>query len=115
MFTGNGRVLRDLTLISMPVFVVTLLAAFNTESDARAWIVIAGILAIALTAFIAWSVSVRSSGTLHQPIAATKKLLSGDLTGEIEINGTGELQELMQTIKALNQRIIQLIADVRTR
>jgi len=91
------------------------LAVANTQGLTRNWIVGVGALGILFAAVGMWSAMRRVRGAFTRPASATKQIMTGDLTQEIDASGEGEQGELMQGIKHLKDRLFQVVNDVRVR
>jgi methyl-accepting chemotaxis protein len=105
----------DFTFVLAPLCGVWWIALVNVQDSARSALVAGGLVAIALTALAAWYITQRSGGAFSKPIAAAKQIVNGNLTSKIEVDGSEEVRELMETINALNDRMFKLINDVRSR
>lgn len=105
----------DFTFVLAPVCGVWWIALANVQESARSGLIVGGLVAIALSALAAWYITQRSNGSFAKPIAAAKQIVNGNLTSKIDIDGSDEVRELMETINALNDRMFKLINDVRSR
>ncbi|MGZ5818847.1 MAG: methyl-accepting chemotaxis protein [Burkholderiaceae bacterium] len=68
---------------------------------------------IALTGLAGWVVLHAITDPLHNAIGIAKKIAIGDLTSNIEVNGTDETAELIEALKEMNQSLMRIVTDVR--
>jgi methyl-accepting chemotaxis protein len=105
----------DFGLVQAPLCALWWMALVNGQDGTRQWTVVGGVVAVILTLLASWFMANRADGTISAPIAAAKQIVAGNLTAKIEVDGTGELRELMEAMNALNERMFKLIGDVRVR
>ena len=71
------------------------------------------LLMIALTGLAGWIVLHAITDPLQNAIGIAKKIAVGDLTSNIEVNGTDETAELIHALKEMNQSLMRIVSDVR--
>lgn len=109
---GN-RSLVHAALLLVPLIALWTIALLHTQGSVQAWTILVGLVAVVIAAVT--QLSGRRSHDLSTPIAAARELLAGNLTAKFDEVASGEIQELMSTMRALNARLLQLVGDVRTR
>jgi methyl-accepting chemotaxis protein len=86
----------------------------KTQMNAMRWQVIGGTLLLSLVIFaFAWLVARRIKLGLDKAIAASKRIASGDLSGEIEIDSRDETGELLTALKDMKEELALVVDDVR--
>ncbi len=93
---------------------VTAFAAVNTKGAARNWIVGCGIVGMMIGMLAAWRLARRMIGPLHEALVAARRITSGDLTGSVDVKGSGEIGELMQALKEMGEQLFSIVSEVRS-
>lgn len=112
-FIPGNRLLVDAAVLLLPLTALLAMALAHTQGAAQAWTILIGSIALAGAGFAV--LSRRRGGNLSNPIAAARELVAGNLTAKFEDEDSGEVAELMSSMRALNERLVQLVSDVRTR
>ena len=85
------------------------------QMDKMKWQIVGGTTVLALLIFaFAWLVARKIKQALDQAIAASRRIASGDLTAQIEVNSTDETGELLSSLKEMNEGLLKIVGEVRT-
>ncbi|MFZ6686305.1 methyl-accepting chemotaxis protein [Undibacterium sp. SXout11W] len=71
-------------------------------------------LTVIVGAGIAWFVTLSITGPIYAAVAVAKKVASGDLTSNIEVNSKDEMGELLQALKEMNGSLQTIVSEVRS-
>ncbi|HEY0847731.1 MAG TPA: methyl-accepting chemotaxis protein [Noviherbaspirillum sp.] len=101
-------------LILTATAVITTVGAAAASGTERYLIVGIGTATILLGALGGWWVSRSIRRSIQGALIAAKRIASGDLTGTIDTSGSGDMAELMLSLKEMNDRLFRIVSDVRT-
>ncbi|MEO8407034.1 MAG: methyl-accepting chemotaxis protein [Oxalobacteraceae bacterium] len=87
--------------------------AEQTYHDARNLMIMLGLLALALGAFIAWWVAHSITRPMHEAVKIARTVATGDLTSQIEVTTKDETGQLLQALKDMNGNLQNIVAQVR--
>jgi|CXWL01.1.fsa_nt_gi methyl-accepting chemotaxis protein len=103
---GNGMLLALVGALAAT-------AASSTDGAARNLIIVLALGALAFGALCtAWLVR-GAAGRLREATNAAQRIASGDLTGELDREASGELGELLRAIAELRDLLFKLVGDIR--
>ncbi len=88
--------------------------ADQTFARARLWISCLLLAAVAVSLFIAMSVSRIVSRPLGEALSIAQRVAAGDLTADIESRSKDETGELMLALKSMNDNLLKIVGEVRT-
>ncbi len=94
--------------------ILTFVAAVNTDGTASIAIISIGVVSIVLAGGVAWLITRRIANSLTDAVKTAKRLATGDLTSTVTLSGNGEIAELMHALKQLNERLFNVVSEVRT-
>jgi len=63
---------------------------------------------------IAWVITQSIVRPLHAAVSIAKTVAAGDLTAEIEVQGSDETSQLLMSLKEMNQSLVTIVAQVRS-
>lgn len=112
---SSNRLFIDCALILAAFCGMWWVAVAYAEGPARVWVAGGGLIGFCVLAYSLWSAMRRMTGSFERPLAAIRKIVAGDLTARFDIEGDGELAELMTALNTLNERMQRLVNDVRER
>jgi methyl-accepting chemotaxis protein len=72
------------------------------------------VLAILLGTGIAFLITKSITVPINQAVDVSRTVASGDLTGRITVNSTDETGQLMQSLKEMNDSLVNIVEQVRT-
>ena len=79
------------------------------------WQILGGTLILALAIFVfAWVVARWIKGGLDKAIVVSKQIAAGDLTVTIDVDSQDEIGQLLESLKAMNDGLAQIVGEVRT-
>lgn len=79
------------------------------------WQILGGTLILALAIFVfAWVVARWIKGGLDKAIVVSKQIAAGDLTVSIDVDSQDEIGQLLESLKAMNDGLAQIVGEVRT-
>jgi methyl-accepting chemotaxis protein len=84
----------------------------NYESS-RNLLIALGVLGLAISGFLAWSLSSSITKPLTQANALATQVAAGDLTVRIEANGRDEISTLLQSLHAMQASLVEVVSKVR--
>ena len=76
-------------------------------------IVAAGLLVLAFAATMAWRLTVSITHPLKRAVVAANRIASGDLLGEMQIQGQGEVAQLLSALMDMRNGLARLVGEVR--
>ena len=88
-------------------------AVQETEHSSMRYFVILALLAVTLGAVCAWRLTVGITEPLQNAVRAARRVADGDLSAEIEVNGTDETSQLLQALRDMNASLARLVGQVR--
>lgn len=89
------------------------LAAHHAEGGTQAAIAFGGAIVVAAGALTAWWLIRGIAQPLDQLAAATRRIASGDLSGQYKASGADELNALLDDLQRLNDQLLRAIGNVR--
>jgi methyl-accepting chemotaxis protein len=79
------------------------------------WTVVGSMFALILVAALIAHLVARSvSAPLSQAVQFARRVAEGDLTAQIEAQGTNETSQLLASLKSMNDGLVRLVGQVRT-
>ena len=93
---------------------MTVLAAIHAQANARMLIVSCGAAGFMLSIAAALWVTSGILRPLRQVLAASERIVAGDLTVKIAGGGADEMGELMRALQKMNDRMFDIVSEVRT-
>jgi methyl-accepting chemotaxis protein len=84
----------------------------NYESS-RNLLIALGVIGLAISVFLAWTLSTSITGPLTQANALATQVAAGDLTVRIEASGRDEISTLLQSLHAMQASLVQVVSKVR--
>jgi methyl-accepting chemotaxis protein len=101
-------------LAALLLAAMTILAFSATTGALSSAILIYGIIGVTTTATVgSWTI-LRVTKPLAEAINAAKRIASGDLTTPVKITGNGEIDDLLQALRTLSEKLFTIVSDVRT-
>ncbi|WP_421953483.1 methyl-accepting chemotaxis protein [Polaromonas sp.] len=89
-------------------------AQSKTEyARAQLLMLLLGGFAIALGAFVAWSITRSITGPIRAAVKVAQTVAAGDLSSRIEASSQDETGQLMQALKAMNDSLSKVVGEVR--
>jgi methyl-accepting chemotaxis protein len=88
--------------------------AAKTYQAARIMLISAAVLAMLLGAVIAYFITRSIVQPINQAVEVSKTVASGDLTSEIKVVGTDETAQLMQSLKEMNDSLLNIVGQVHS-
>jgi methyl-accepting chemotaxis protein len=88
--------------------------AAETASTARSLVITLSILAIVLTALFAWWITLSITKPLTEAVNVANLLAEGDMTVKIEVSSKDETGQLLTSMKAMTEKLSQVIGEVRS-
>ncbi|PLY41211.1 methyl-accepting chemotaxis protein [Janthinobacterium sp. ROICE36] len=91
-------------------------AAADAESlsaSARAFMITLGSVAVLLGAFVAWIITRSITRPINAAVAVAETVASGDLSSHIVVNSSDETGRLLGALKAMNDSLLGVVAQVR--
>ena len=86
----------------------------KSQMESMKWQIIGGTAALALVIFaFAWMVARRIKQALDQAIGASRRIASGDLTAQIQVQSSDETGELLTSLKEMNEGLSRIVGEVR--
>ena len=86
----------------------------KTLSDsARAYMIILGSMALLLGAFVAWIITRSITHPINAAVSVAETVASGDLSSHIVVNSSDETGRLLGALKAMNESLLGVVAQVR--
>ncbi|MFZ6870932.1 methyl-accepting chemotaxis protein [Undibacterium sp. Di27W] len=85
----------------------------TTAESANQLMIIVGIFATLVSAFIAWAITRRIITPINTAVKIAKTVASGDLTSTIDITGKDEMGSLFRALSHMNNNLIDIVAQVR--
>ncbi|WP_312439676.1 methyl-accepting chemotaxis protein [Janthinobacterium sp.] len=86
-------------------------AALSTK--ARTSMLALGIVALLLGAFVAWIITRSITHPINAAVAVAETVASGDLSSRIVVNSSDETGRLLGALKAMNDGLLDVVAQVR--
>jgi methyl-accepting chemotaxis protein len=87
--------------------------AASAARSAEIMMGVGGLIAMLIGLTAAWIISKAVGGAIDSAKAIADGIAAGDLSQEIDVKGTNELSQLMQSLKQMNDALRTLVADVR--
>src|SRR5215831_16224164 len=94
--------------------VIWLAALLVVPSSARYWMAIGGAIGIGLSTWASWSALSQLRAAVRAPLAATDKLISGDLSPTVDDDQASQ-GPLSRALKVLRDHLFKLFGDMRSR
>jgi len=87
--------------------------AETLSASARASMIILGSVAVLLGAFVAWIITRSITRPINAAVAVAETVASGDLSSHIVVNSNDETGRLLGALKAMNDSLLGVVAQVR--
>ena len=87
--------------------------AETLSASARAYMIILGSVAVLLGAFVAWIITRSITHPINAAVAVAETVASGDLSSHIVVNSSDETGRLLGALKAMNDSLLGVVAQVR--
>ncbi|MGK5043881.1 methyl-accepting chemotaxis protein [Janthinobacterium sp. GB1R12] len=87
--------------------------AETLSASARASMIILGSVAVLLGAFVAWIITRSITRPINAAVAVAETVASGDLSSHIVVNSSDETGRLLGALKAMNDSLLGVVAQVR--
>ncbi len=87
--------------------------AETLSTSARASMIILGSVAVLLGAFVAWIITRSITRPINAAVAVAETVASGDLSSHIVVNSSDETGRLLGALKAMNDSLLGVVAQVR--
>jgi methyl-accepting chemotaxis protein len=84
-----------------------------TSAAALPLLVTLALLVLVAGAVLAWLLTTGITGPLRSAIVAARRVADGDLTGQITVDSSDEVGELLGTLHAMNDNLQHLVSQVR--
>ncbi|WP_342618258.1 methyl-accepting chemotaxis protein [Rhodoferax sp. GW822-FHT02A01] len=84
----------------------------NYESS-RNLLIALGVIGLAISVFLAWTLSSSITKPLTQANALATQVAAGDLTVHIDASGRDEISTLLQSLQAMQGSLVQVVSKVR--
>jgi len=91
-------------------------AAMDAETvshSARNFMLMLGSVAVLLGAFVAWIITRSITQPINAAVAVAETVASGDLSSHIVVNSSDETGRLLGALKAMNDSLLGVVAQVR--
>ncbi|WP_318013824.1 methyl-accepting chemotaxis protein [Paucibacter sp. DJ2R-2] len=75
---------------------------------------VAGVLVLAMSALMAWRLTVSITQPLQIALGATARVANGDLVSEIEISGKDEAAQLLGGLRDMRNGLARMVSEVRS-
>ncbi|MGK5080258.1 methyl-accepting chemotaxis protein [Janthinobacterium sp. HLX7-2] len=89
------------------------LDAETLSASARAFMIILGSVAVLLGAFVAWIITRSITRPINAAVGVAETVASGDLSSHIVVNSSDETGRLLGALKAMNDSLLGVVAQVR--
>ena len=83
------------------------------STSARAFMITLGSLAVLLGAFVAWIITRSITRPINAAVGVAETVASGDLSSHIVVNSSDETGRLLGALKAMNDSLLGVVAQVR--
>ena len=87
--------------------------AETLSASARAYMIILGSVAVLLGAFVAWIITRSITQPINAAVSVAETVASGDLSSHIVVNSSDETGRLLGALKAMNDSLLGVVAQVR--
>ena len=87
--------------------------AETLSTSARASMITLGSVAVLLGAFVAWIITRSITLPINAAVAVAETVASGDLSSHIVVNSSDETGRLLGALKAMNDSLLGVVAQVR--
>ncbi|MGK5063900.1 methyl-accepting chemotaxis protein [Janthinobacterium sp. LB3P112] len=87
--------------------------AETLSASARASMLALGSVAVLLGAFVAWIITRSITQPINAAVAVAETVASGDLSSHIVVNSSDETGRLLGALKAMNDSLLGVVAQVR--
>jgi methyl-accepting chemotaxis protein len=87
--------------------------AAAAAKSATILMIVGGLIALIIGSIAAWFISRAVAGAIESAKAIADGIAAGDLSQKIDVKGTNELSQLMQSLKQMNDALRTLVSDVR--
>jgi methyl-accepting chemotaxis protein len=89
-------------------------AAAQTHEEARLVSAVVGMVAVALAAGVAWSITTSIVRPVRRALEVANTVAAGDLTSRIDVTTSDEMGQLLQAMKAMNDSLVRTVGTVRS-
>jgi methyl-accepting chemotaxis protein len=87
--------------------------ATNLYDTVRLIMIVLAVMGVAIGMLLGWLVTRGIVRPLQQAVSAARQVAAGDLTTDIQVATRDETGELMSALKAMNESLARIVADVR--
>ena len=87
--------------------------AETLSTSARASMIVLGSVAVLLGAFVAWIITRSITHPINAAVSVAETVASGDLSSHIVVNSSDETGRLLGALKAMNDSLLGVVAQVR--
>lgn len=92
----------------------TLLDTRAGHAQQQLWLLLSGLSVLAIAAFVlAISITRNVIASLQTSLNMARTVAKGDLTSVADINGTDEVQQLLQALNDMNGNLVHIVSQVR--
>ncbi len=81
--------------------------------SARLILLALGLAGLVVGAVLAWAITLSITRPLRRAVSVAQSVAAGDLSSQIEVSGRDETAELLQALRAMNESLVTIVADVR--
>ena len=81
--------------------------------SARASMIAAGLVTLALGALLAWAITRSITHPLREAVVVADRVAAGDLTSRIRSEGRDEVSRLLASLAAMNRNLAEIVGRVR--
>lgn len=76
-------------------------------------IAVAGLLVLAFAVFVAWRLTTSITRPIQSAVEAANRVAHGDLMGQIDVRGKGEVAQLLAALLGMRDSLARLVGEVR--
>ncbi|WP_461161746.1 methyl-accepting chemotaxis protein [Simplicispira piscis] len=103
---------EQLVALQIEVAAAEFAAARHLSESIHAWMMGATVLALLIGAGMALVITRSISRPLRQAVTVAQTVAGGDLSTQIEVQGTDETAELLQALREMNNQLVHVITQV---
>ena len=81
--------------------------------NARAGMFVIGILTIVIGSFAAWVIARTISAPIRRSVIIADQIANGDLSKSIDISGSDEIAELLQSLQKMQENLLNTISQIK--
>ncbi|MDR6213819.1 methyl-accepting chemotaxis protein [Paracidovorax wautersii] len=86
----------------------------TAADESRNWLMVLGLLGVALGGACAWWLTVGITRPLSQAVRVARAVASSDLTSQVQVDSADETGQLLQALKDMNASLAQVVGRVRS-